>query len=133
MPGEIVERAPVDALFEAPEHPYTVGPAGLDPAARSPVDKLATIAGVLPDMRDLPIGLPFRAALPVRRRICLAAPTADDGCRGRPLVACVKAPLENWVCREPALLEVRGAGPAFRRAPFGIRPADRHGQSGGRH
>ena len=31
--GEIVERAPVDALFEQPQHPYTVGIIGLDPAA----------------------------------------------------------------------------------------------------
>ena len=30
--GEIVERAPVGALFEHPQHPYTVGLDGLDPA-----------------------------------------------------------------------------------------------------
>jgi ABC-type dipeptide/oligopeptide/nickel transport system ATPase component len=29
--GKIVERAPVVSLFADPQHPYTIGPAGLDP------------------------------------------------------------------------------------------------------
>ena len=64
--GEIVERAPVDALFEQPQHPYTVGLLASIPRLDRRVDELATIEGSLPDMTAPPHWLPLRAALPVR-------------------------------------------------------------------
>src|SRR6186997_904249 len=48
--GEIVERAPADALFEAPEHPYTVGLLASIPRLDRRIERLAAIDGVLPDM-----------------------------------------------------------------------------------
>src|SRR5215210_6576530 len=47
--GEIVERAPADALFEAPEHPYTVGLLASIPRIDIRTDRLAAVDGVLPD------------------------------------------------------------------------------------
>ena len=46
--GEIVERAPVDALFEQPQHPYTIGFLASIPRLDRRVDKLATIEGSSP-------------------------------------------------------------------------------------
>ena len=72
--GEIVERAPVDALFARPEHPYTVGPAGLDPAARPEARAPGLDRGRVPDMTPPPAGCRFAAPLPVRAAECRAAP-----------------------------------------------------------
>ena len=64
--GEIVERAPADALFEAPEHPYTVGLLASIPRLDERTDRLAAIDGVLPDMTAPPIGCRFADRCPVR-------------------------------------------------------------------
>ena len=64
--GEIVERAPADALFEAPEHPYTVGLLASIPRLDLRSDRLAAIEGVLPDMTIAAGRLPFRRPLSVR-------------------------------------------------------------------
>jgi peptide/nickel transport system ATP-binding protein len=58
--GRKVEEAPVDALFEAPLHPYTVGLIGATPvpgAARA--DRLADIPGMVPPLNALPQGCAF--------------------------------------------------------------------------
>ena len=55
------------SLFARPEHPYTVGPAGLDPAARPAARAPALDRGpACPTWRIRP-RLPLRRALPVRR------------------------------------------------------------------
>jgi oligopeptide/dipeptide ABC transporter ATP-binding protein len=64
--GRIVECAPVKELFGNPAHPYTQGlirslpPGPTDPAR--PV--LATIAGIVPSLLDLPSGCTFRDRCP---------------------------------------------------------------------
>ena len=50
--GRIVEEAPVDLLFSAPRHPYTVGLLNSVPKLGAGGErKLVSIAGVVPDMR----------------------------------------------------------------------------------
>ncbi len=66
--GEIVERAPAAALFEQPEHPYTVGLLGSIPRLDRQTDELAAIDGMVPEMAEAAGRLPLRATLPVRRR-----------------------------------------------------------------
>ena len=92
--GEVVEQAPVEALFAAPEHPYTVGLMGSLPRLDQKADRLAVIDGVVPDMSAPPPGCRFAPRCPF----------ADDACRAsRPPVVrlagehwsrCFKAPLE---------------------------------------
>src|SRR5690349_17629145 len=72
--GEIVERAPADALFEAPEHPYTVGLLASFPRLDQRTDRLAAIDGVLPDMTAPPIGCRFADRCPFVLEDCRAAP-----------------------------------------------------------
>ena len=64
--GRKVEEADVGELFARPLHPYTVGPAGLDPAARpaarrgrNATDRLQEIPGIVPPLFDLPEGCAF--------------------------------------------------------------------------
>ena len=79
--GEIVERAPVDALFDAPQHPYTVGLLGSIPRLdRRAEPRRHRRHGARTCARRR--RLPLRAALPVRAA-SLAAPRRR---RDRPIV-----------------------------------------------
>src|SRR3984893_1707328 len=68
--GEVVERAPVEALFERPEHPYTVGLLGSLPRLDREVEKLAAIQGMVPDMSALPGGCRFAPRCPFADERC---------------------------------------------------------------
>ena len=92
--GRVVERAAVQALFDAPQHPYTVGLLGSMPLLTGQRDRLAAIDGQVPSPLRLPPGCRFAERCPF----------ADDHCRAEsPALievapghwsACWKAPLE---------------------------------------
>ncbi len=91
--GKVVERAETATLFEQPLHPYTRGLLRSVPSygdnARKP--RLPTIAGVVPDLRNLPPGCRFadRCAR-VTDRCRRQEPTLRTVGPGR-LVACWEA------------------------------------------
>jgi peptide/nickel transport system ATP-binding protein len=58
--GEIVEEAPVKALFADPKHPYTVKLLSAHPSTGSKGERLATIPGNVPDPRHRPAGCSFQ-------------------------------------------------------------------------
>ena len=93
--GEIVEHAPVDALFKNPQHPYTIGLLASIPRLDRRVKTLATIEGSLPDMSELPQGCRFAPRCPFAGEICVSdvPPIVDVGVRH--WSRCVKAPLER--------------------------------------
>ena len=93
--GEIVERAPVDALFDQPQHPYTIGLLASIPRLDRRVDKLATIEGSLPNMTALPVGCRFAPRCPFASEICVSAPPPIVDVGPRHWSRCVKAPLEK--------------------------------------
>src|SRR5262249_39347645 len=98
--GEIVERAPADALFEAPEHPYTVGLLASIPRLDRRTDQLAAIEGVLPDMSAPPAGCRFADRCPFALDACRAAPPRVVDLGGR-WSRCLRAPLEQLVTPAP--------------------------------
>src|SRR5882762_4146889 len=57
--GKVVEAAPVDALFEAPAHPYTRGLLDSIPSLDDARTRLYTIPGMLPNPASLPRGCRF--------------------------------------------------------------------------
>src|SRR5215813_1436934 len=93
--GEIVEHAPVDALFRAPQHPYTIGLLASIPRLDRRVETLATIEGALPDMSEVPQGCRFAPRCPFTSEICVssAPPMVEVGARH--WSRCVKAPLQG--------------------------------------
>jgi peptide/nickel transport system ATP-binding protein len=95
--GEIVERAPADALFEAPEHPYTVGLLASIPRLDARTDELAAIEGVLPDMSAPPAGCRFAARCPFVVAQCTIAPPPVVELGGGRWTRCLRAPLERLV------------------------------------
>jgi len=93
--GEIVERAPVDALFEAPQHPYTIGLLASIPRLDRRVDRLATIEGSLPDMTNPPLACRFAPRCPFAGEICLSGPPPIVHVGARHWSRCIKAPLQE--------------------------------------
>ena len=58
--GRVVERGPVDAIFHAPQHPYTQALLRSIPSIQAQVrTKLPTIAGSIPHPHNRPPGCPF--------------------------------------------------------------------------
>jgi peptide/nickel transport system ATP-binding protein len=95
--GEIVERAPADALFDAPEHPYTVGLLASIPRLDARTETLAAIDGVLPDMTSPPVGCRFAARCPFVIEACTKNPPPVIELGGGRWTRCLRAPLERLV------------------------------------
>jgi oligopeptide/dipeptide ABC transporter ATP-binding protein len=63
--GRIVERGPVEAIFKRPLHPYTKGlMACLPKMDHPPKTPLPVIPGMVPTLRDMPVGCRFAARCP---------------------------------------------------------------------
>ncbi len=93
--GKIVECAPVDTLFDDPQHPYTIGLLGSIPKLHLTQPRLAAIEGVVPNPLALPGGCRFHPRCPFADDHCRAAePPLAELAPGR-AVACWKAPLEG--------------------------------------
>jgi peptide/nickel transport system ATP-binding protein len=95
--GEIVERASVDELFAAPQHPYTVGLLGSIPRLDRRASHLATIVGMVPNMTRPPLGCRFAARCPFSDEACVAAPPPLAEVSPAHWSRCIKAPLERLV------------------------------------
>ena len=95
--GEIVERGPVDALFESPQHPYTIGLLASIPRLDRRVETLASIEGSLPDMSAVPQACRFAPRCPFRSEICVSSPPPIVDIGTRHWSRCLKAPLERIV------------------------------------
>ncbi len=73
--GQVVEEAPVDALYHAPRHPYTRALMACDPAVLpGRVSPLPTIPGRLPDLTAPPPGCAFAPRCPSATARCTTPP-----------------------------------------------------------
>jgi oligopeptide transport system ATP-binding protein len=69
--GTIVERGPVNEIFNDTRHPYTLGLKGALPRVDRRGERLVSIEGTPPDMRNPPVGCPFAARCAFRIERCL--------------------------------------------------------------
>nr|WP_163502159.1 ABC transporter ATP-binding protein [Halomonas socia] len=68
--GKVVEHARVQTLFDAPQHPYTVGLIDSIPKIDETRYRLKTIEGTVPNPTDFPPGCRFSTRCPHARDIC---------------------------------------------------------------
>jgi oligopeptide/dipeptide ABC transporter ATP-binding protein len=77
--GRIVEQAPVEEVFDHPQHPYTRALLESRPRADVKADRLRSIEGQPPSLSDLPLGCRFADRCPYVTGTCLEAypPTVE--------------------------------------------------------
>ena len=93
--GQVVESGPVTALFDDPQHPYTIGLMGSMPSMGPREDRLATIAGRVPTPAEMPSGCRFASRCPFVIQACRAdRPPLREITSGH-LAACIRTPLEQ--------------------------------------
>ena len=81
--GFVVESATTTELFEAPQHPYTVGLLDAVPRLGGRASDLRTIEGVVPDGRSAPVGCPFSPRCwRAIGRCYTEMPELGEGCEG---------------------------------------------------
>ncbi|WP_200410840.1 ABC transporter ATP-binding protein [Virgibacillus salexigens] len=68
--GEVVETADVDAIFEAPQHPYTKGLLHSVPDVDNPMQELKIIEGSMPGPDDKITGCRFHPRCPFAMEKC---------------------------------------------------------------
>ena len=92
--GKVVERGPVHALFNEPQHPYTVGLLGSIPRLDLDQNRLASIDGQVPSPARLPKGCAFADRCPFAESACRAATPPLRPVGQTHLAACFRAPLD---------------------------------------
>ena len=95
--GRIVEQAPVGRLFAEPQHPYTIGLLGAVPRLSGTRERLATIAGNVPDPLHVPSGCRFAPRCPFAEPACRATDPALRELAPGHRAACIRAPLDEIV------------------------------------
>lgn len=88
--GRIVELGPVDDIFYRSAHPYTGALLDAVPTVVGGDEKLISIPGSPPDLRNLPPGCPFhpRCAFAIER--CRTDDVPTESVSDRQLVACLR-------------------------------------------
>ena len=89
--GSVVESGPAVSVFERMAHPYTQGLFAARPrlgATRG--TRLATIAGSVPELADLPAGCPFAGRCALTIPACAAAPPPNERVGPDHLARCLR-------------------------------------------
>jgi oligopeptide/dipeptide ABC transporter ATP-binding protein len=95
--GRVVERAPVRALFDAPQHPYTIGLLGSVPRLDVRRTRLAAIEGQVPSPLRHTDGCSFADRCPFADARCRTEAPALREVGAQHQSACWKAPLDPQV------------------------------------
>jgi peptide/nickel transport system ATP-binding protein len=92
--GRVAERAPAAALFARPQHPYTIGLLGAAPSLEGGAERLASIDGTVPDLRNPPPGCRFAPRCPFAVARCATQPPLAEIAPSHH-AACWRAPLDT--------------------------------------
>lgn len=95
--GQVVETGSVEAIFNDPQHPYTIGLMGSIPSLSARSGALATIPGQVPLPDNMPAGCRFANRCPFAELRCQHNRPALRALANDHQVACFRAPLEQHV------------------------------------
>ncbi|WBV42199.1 ABC transporter ATP-binding protein [Pseudoroseomonas cervicalis] len=100
--GRVVERAAARAIFEDPQHPYTLGLLGSVPRLDEDRDRLLAIDGSVPPPFAFPAGCRFNPRCPFAIGPCRSEMPALREITPGHEAACLRAPIENSLAMEAA-------------------------------
>ncbi|TQE99179.1 MAG: ABC transporter ATP-binding protein [Spiribacter salinus] len=92
--GTIVESGSAEAIFNDPQHPYTIGLMSSMPKLSGPRERLSTVPGTVPTVQTMPDGCRFSTRCPFAQGMCSNAPPRLDFGAGHE-VLCHFAPLDS--------------------------------------
>ncbi|GEB36310.1 ABC transporter ATP-binding protein [Gluconacetobacter liquefaciens] len=95
--GRVMEQAPVSAIFDDPQHPYTLGLLGCTPALAMNAGRQRAIAGGVPPLASMPPGCRFHPRCAAALPDCARARPMPRRLGERHLAACLRSPLEASV------------------------------------
>jgi peptide/nickel transport system ATP-binding protein/oligopeptide transport system ATP-binding protein len=95
--GRVVERAPGPAIFDDPQHPYTLGLLGSIPKIEEQRDRLLAIEGTVPPPFGLPSGCRFHPRCVFADAACTTQDPPLRQLNDTHRVACLHAPVEALV------------------------------------
>jgi len=95
--GRVVERAPGAAIFDEPQHPYTLGLLGSIPKIDETHARLLAIEGTVPAPFDLPQGCRFHPRCVFAEPACTVQDPALRLLGENHRAACLRAPVEAVV------------------------------------
>ncbi|HEY5301981.1 MAG TPA: ABC transporter ATP-binding protein, partial [Acetobacteraceae bacterium] len=95
--GRVVEQAPGAAVFDDPQHPYTLGLLGSIPRVEESRSRLIAIDGAVPSPFALPEGCPFHPRCVFAAAECVVAPPPLRALSAGHRAACIRAPVEALV------------------------------------
>jgi peptide/nickel transport system ATP-binding protein len=98
--GRVVERTTGTAIFDDPQHPYTLGLLGSIPKIEETQERLLAIEGAVPAPFALPQGCRFHPRCVFRVDDCERTIPDLRDVGGGHLAACLRAPLEMAVAQE---------------------------------
>jgi peptide/nickel transport system ATP-binding protein/oligopeptide transport system ATP-binding protein len=100
--GQVVERTSARALFEDPQHPYTLGLLGSVPRLDESRERLLAIDGAVPPPFAFPDGCRFHPRCPFAIQACREALPPLRTLGPGHEVACIRAPVEEALALENA-------------------------------
>ncbi len=95
--GRVVERAPGVAIFDDPQHPYTLGLLGSIPKIDETRTRLLAIEGAVPPPFDMPRGCRFHPRCVFANEACVERDPPLRAINKSHQVACLHAPVEAVV------------------------------------
>ena len=93
--GRVVERTGGTAIFDDPQHPYTLGLLGSIPKIEEERERLLAIEGTVPAPFDLPQGCRFYPRCVFKADACTETDPPLRELGADHLAACIRAPVEE--------------------------------------
>ena len=92
--GQVVEYGTAEAIFNDPQHPYTIGLMASVPTLTGPRRRLSTVPGSVPGIGQMPEGCRFSSRCPFAAPVCASRPDLAEIAPGH-RAACHFAPLDQ--------------------------------------
>lgn len=107
--GNVVETGEIFRIFKSPLHPYTRALLRSHPSSQMHAERLITIRGRVPSLRDLPVGCKFAPRCDLAQPVCFAHEPSEVSVDGQTVLCHAFHP--GWSGKSPETLYTGFTGP----------------------